>query len=136
MRVLSSPGPERGPRGAHIGCSRCQAGEAAPTGSPRSPRPWHVLRSRSRKPDAVAAGGGGESGETELQNLGNVFTNKPACFRNPGAAGALMSAVNTCPRAPALWLWECWILKPQCLLPKERERLWGRGLSKGNKQLI
>lgn len=38
-----------------------------------------------------------------------------------------MSAVNTCPPGTCpVWLWECWILKPQCLRPKEREVLGER----------
>lgn len=68
----------------------CQAGErAAPTGSHAARRPWHVLRSRSRKP-GCCRGWWGRGGvrETELQNLGNVFTISQLASGIQGAAGA------------------------------------------------
>ena len=69
VRVPGSPGPERvrppqvSPEALTRVVPACQAGgRAAPTGLPRSPRPWRSWW------------GSGGVAETEHQSLGNVFT--------------------------------------------------------------
>ena len=126
-QALSGCGhPKCPPRPSHVLFPRVRRERGQlPRGSHAARRPWDVLRSTSRKPGCCRGWWGcGGVGETEHQSLGNVFTTSQLASGIQGAGVCTIFAVNTClPSTCPVWLWDCWILKPQCLRPKEREVL-------------